>query len=122
MGRIVLINFGEDKNKLATIVDVVDHNRVLVDGPTTDVARQVISIKRLTLTKFLVDCPRGARSKTVRKVMETSGVVAKFQASGAGQKIAKAAIRRNLTDFDRHKVMLGKMKVRPRQAPTSSSL
>jgi large subunit ribosomal protein L14e len=93
-------------------VEIVDHNRVIVDGPTTDVKRQVISIKRLSLTKFVVEgLPRGARTPTVRKYVEKSGLVAKFQESAAGQKIAKAAIRRNLTDFDRHKVMLLQKKV-----------
>ena len=84
---------------------------MLIDGPTTQVPRQIISIKRLTLTKMVAELPRGARSKTVRKVMEKESVVAKFQESTAGKKIAKAAIRRNLTDFDRHNVMLNKMKV-----------
>lgn len=84
----------------------------MIDGPTTGVERQVISLKRLTLTKFVVEMlPRGARSKTVRKSVDASGVISKFQESVAGQKIAKAAIRNNLTDFERHKVMLHKKKV-----------
>lgn len=93
-------------------MEIVDHNRAIIDGPTTGVKRQVISLKRLSLTKFVVeDLPRGARSPTVRKYVEKSGLIAKFQESAAGQKIAKAAIRRNLTDFDRHKVMILKKKV-----------
>ena len=34
IGRVVLINYGEDAGKLGTIVDVVDNGRALVDGPT----------------------------------------------------------------------------------------
>lgn len=95
---------------MAVIVDIVDHNRVLVDGPA--IKRQVISLKRLSLTKFVVETlTRGARTPTVRKHVESSGVVAKFEESAAGQKISKAAIRRNLTDFERHKVMILKKKV-----------
>lgn len=85
---------------------------MLIDGPTTGVKRQVISLKRINLTKFVVETlPRGARTAVVRKHLESSGVVAKFEASAAGQKVAKAAIRRNLNDFDLHKVMLLKKKV-----------
>lgn len=90
--------------------------------------RQVISLKRLTLTKFVVETlPRGARSPVVRKHVESSGVVGKFQATSAGQKIAKAITRRRLTDFERHKVMILQKKVccacRPaRVSPSSSSL
>lgn len=108
----MLINYGEDKDKLAVIAEIVDHNRAIIDGPTTGVKRQVISLKRLTLTKYVVDAlPRGARTSTVRKCVEASGVIAKFQETAAGQKIAKTAIRRNLNDFERHKVMLLKKKV-----------
>ena len=34
VGRVALINYGPDNNKLCTIIDVVDQTRVLVDGPT----------------------------------------------------------------------------------------
>lgn len=55
--------------------------------------------------------PRGARTKTVTKAVESSGAVAKFQESAAGQKLAKAAIRLTLTDFDRFKVAVAKKTV-----------
>jgi large subunit ribosomal protein L14e len=63
----------------------------------------------VTLTKFVVEkLPRGARTPAVRKYVEASGLVAAFQATAAGQKISKMAIRRTLSDFGRHKVMLNK--------------
>jgi len=112
VGRLVLINYGEEKGKLAVIVDILDHNRVLVEGSKdSQVKRQVISLRRVTLTKFVVEnMPRGARSATAQKYLLASEVEAKFAASAAGQKLAKTAIRRNLTDFDRHKVMLAMTK------------
>ena len=33
IGRVAVISYGPDSGKLCTIVDVIDHNRVLVDGP-----------------------------------------------------------------------------------------
>lgn len=34
VGRVVLINYGPDAGKIATIIDVVDENKALVDGPS----------------------------------------------------------------------------------------
>ena len=54
LGRVCLINYGEEAGKLATIVDVIDNNRVLVDGPETGVKRQQINLKRIQLTDIKI--------------------------------------------------------------------
>ncbi|POG75813.1 ribosomal protein L14-domain-containing protein, partial [Rhizophagus irregularis DAOM 181602=DAOM 197198] len=84
VGRLVLINSGEYAGKLAIIVEIIDHNRViprfikgtsefifvksiiqfvvnltlnlqaLIDGPTTGVARHAYTFRRMTLTDFVV--------------------------------------------------------------------
>ncbi len=46
VGRVALINYGPDEGKLAVIIDIVDQNKCLVDGPSSGVARQVIPYKR----------------------------------------------------------------------------
>ena len=84
---------------------------MIVEGPITNVKRQVLSLRRLNLTKFVIDLPRGARTKTVKKYFESSEVVKKWLETGVAKKIAKRAIRRSLSDFDRHKVMCAQKKV-----------
>ena len=42
VGRVVYLNFGPCSGKLAVVVDLIDENRILVDGPTTGVDRQVV--------------------------------------------------------------------------------
>lgn len=42
IGRIAFCADGPEKGKIAAIVNVIDQNRVLLDGPTTGVKRQVI--------------------------------------------------------------------------------
>ncbi len=106
-----MVNFGEFANRIAVIVEIIDHNRVIIDGPTSNVPRQVISIRRIELTKMNVSLPRAARTGTVKKVMEKEEVAKKFAASEAGQKIAKKAARANLCDFGRHKLMVAQKKV-----------
>ena len=54
LGRVCLINYGEEAGKLCTIVDVIDNNRVLVDGPDTGVKRQPINLKRIQLTDIKI--------------------------------------------------------------------
>ena len=65
VGRVVLIQYGEEAGKLATITNVIDNNRVLVDGPKplTGVARQEINIKRIMLTDIKVACKLNASQK-----------------------------------------------------------
>ena len=67
IGRVVLISYGPDAGKLATIVDVIDANRVLLDGPEklTGVHRHEINIKRITLTDYKVAAKHNATHKCV---------------------------------------------------------
>merc|ERR1719444_416359 len=68
VGRVVLINYGPDAGKLATIVDIIDQNKCLVDGPAdiTGVSRKVVSFRRIQLTDLTVKISRNARSKTLK--------------------------------------------------------
>merc|ERR1712151_1457728 len=54
VGRVVYINYGPCRGKIAVVVDIVDENRILVDGPTTGVDRQVMPSKRIALTKLRI--------------------------------------------------------------------
>ena len=53
---MVLISYGPEAGKLATIIDIVDQNKCLVEGPeeTTGVARQVVSFRHVALTDLTV--------------------------------------------------------------------
>ena len=61
LGRVVYINFGEHSGKLAVVVDIINGKRVIVDGPTSDVPRHVISNLRFALTRFRI--PNVAKSE-----------------------------------------------------------
>ena len=65
IGRVGLISYGPDTGKLCTIVNVIDHNRVLVDGPETltGVRRHELNLKRLMLTDLKVDMKLNATQK-----------------------------------------------------------
>ncbi|ORZ39709.1 ribosomal protein L14-domain-containing protein [Catenaria anguillulae PL171] len=111
VGRVILVTFGPDAGKLAVIVDIVDHNRVLVDGPTTGVKRQVLTFKRLSLTSIVLEkVPRAIGTGALKKKIEAQDVEGKWAATARAQKLATRATRAHLTDFDRFKVYLLKKK------------
>jgi len=113
IGRVCLITYGEESNKLCTVIDVVDTNRVLVDGPApiTGVTRRAINIKRLALTDFKVAVKRNAREKALKEAWEEAGVLAKWEASNWNKKITNKAKRAATTDFDRFVVRSLKRKI-----------
>ena len=74
IGRIAVLGQGPDAGKIAAIVNVIDQNRVLIDGPTSGVSRQEYPLKQLELTPIRVKFAFNARSKVVRKEMEANKV------------------------------------------------
>jgi len=108
VGRVVLINYGPDAGKLATVIDIVDQNKCLIDGPETGVTRQVIPFKRIALTDFTVPIQRSARQKTIIKAWKEADVMAKWEATSWAKKLAARKKRADLNDFDRFKVMVAK--------------
>jgi large subunit ribosomal protein L14e len=106
---VALVNYGPYLNKLVAIVDLVDQNRVLVEGPGAK--RQIMNVKRLALTTIKIDdLPRGAPSSEVSAKFEAAHVEKVFAASSWGKKLERKSKRVALGDFDRFKVMVVKMK------------
>lgn len=112
LGRVVYINYGALSGKIAIVVDIVNENKVVIDGPTLNVCRQVISTKRLTLTKFCLgeykmSCTRG----DLKKMIESFDLLKRFSSCGIGKRLAQQERRRNLTDFERFKVLVLRRKL-----------
>ncbi|XGW22695.1 hypothetical protein V3C99_005142 [Haemonchus contortus] len=108
IGRVVFIAKGKDAGKIATIVDVVDGNRVLIDGPSTGVIRCVRNLKDLQLTKFVVNVRVGQRTKKVKEAFDGAKVDQLFKQTTWAKKMAQKKIRAKLTDFERFKLMKAK--------------
>jgi large subunit ribosomal protein L14e len=111
VGRVALINYGDDRGKLCTIIDIVDSKRVLVDGPQsiTGVHRQVISLKRLSLTDLVVSrLPRNSTNKNLVKAWNEQNIESAWKNSSWARKLANKQTRANLNDFSRFKVMVAK--------------
>jgi large subunit ribosomal protein L14e len=125
VGRVGLINYGPDEGKLCTILDVIDQNRVLVDGPSTltGVQRQVLTLKRISLTdlKVPLDGP-SPRLHYLTKKFREADILAKWNKSAWAKKRAARTAKANLTDFERFKLYRYKHKVRCILLPSFLSL
>ncbi|KAJ5242170.1 uncharacterized protein N7469_000497 [Penicillium citrinum] len=110
VGRLVLIRRGPFAGKLAAIVEIVDHRRVLVDGPSGEeqkiVPRHVLPLAHATLTPFTIpQLPRAAGTGPVKKLWAKNEIDGKWAKSSFAQKTDRSERRKNLTDFERFKVL-----------------
>merc|ERR1719198_2187772 len=107
-GRVALVNYGPEEGKLVVIIDVIDHNRCVVYGPTSGVPRQVLTYKRLSLTDIKIELGRGARAKTADAAWTSADVEGKWAATSWGKKLAARKAKRAAGDFDRFQSMVAK--------------
>ncbi|XP_047595774.1 60S ribosomal protein L14 [Lutra lutra] len=108
VGRVAYVSFGPHAGKLVAIVDVIDQNRALVDGPCTQVRRQAMPFKCMQLTDFILKFPHSARQKYVRQAWEKADINTKWAATRWAKKIEARERKAKMTDFDRYKVMKAK--------------
>jgi len=108
IGRVVLINHGDDNGKLATIIDIIDQNRALVDGPVevTGVNRQQINFKSLALTPLQVKIGRNPRPSTLSAALQKAKVLEQWKTSTWAKRLQQQKIRANMTDLDRFRGMI----------------
>ncbi|XP_050702034.1 60S ribosomal protein L14-like isoform X2 [Eriocheir sinensis] len=104
IGRVIYLNEGPYRGKLAVIVDIIDCNKALIDGPCTGVPRQAFKFSEMLLTKYLLKINRSQRSKILRGVWEEAKIDEKFAESRWNKNLEKDVVRSNMTDFDRYKL------------------
>ncbi|KAF9192165.1 GTP-binding protein of the rab [Haplosporangium sp. Z 767] len=104
VGRVVMVNYGPDAGKLAVIVDIIDHNRALIEGPTTGIPRSAHAFRRLTLTPLVVKVPRNAGQAVLKAAIEKQDLAGSWAKTSWAKKIASRAQRASNTDFDRFKL------------------
>ncbi|XP_040179536.1 60S ribosomal protein L14 [Rana temporaria] len=108
IGRVAYLSFGPHAGKLVAIVDIIDQNRALIDGPCSGVRRQAMPFKCMQLTDFVLKFPHSARQKYVRKAWEKEKIEEKWTATNWAKRIDARDRKAKMTDFDRYKVMKAK--------------
>lgn len=82
----------------------------MIDGPSSDsklaTPKQSFPLSDALLTPLVIaKLPRGARSGTVKKAWSKAGIDAKWHEGSWAKKKLQNERRKNLSDFDRFKVM-----------------
>lgn len=96
IGRVALVNFGDNAGKLVTIVDVIDQNRALIDGTPSGVPRQAIQFKRLRLTKYRLPIAHSTSSRVVQREWKKADIDSQF----ATTTLSKQLKQRELVSFN----------------------
>jgi large subunit ribosomal protein L14e len=112
VGRVCLVTYGPDFGKLCVILEIIDQNRALVDGPSTvtGVLRQQMNFKRLSLTNIKIKIHRSARLKQLTKAFNDAKVLEQWSKNSYAKKLENQKKRDSLNDFDRFKVMLARQR------------
>lgn len=105
IGRIVFINFGPSNGKLAIIIEILDKNRCMIDGPS---GRQVINIKRIKPTKIKIKIGRSVHSREVHKILQSQNIIKYWENSRWAKKEKNNQKKKKFSDFELFKYMLGK--------------
>ena len=111
LGRVAYVHFGALRGQVVVILDILNENRVLIENPTSGVERQIIPVKRLSLTKFRVPIVRAPKTATLRAAIEKFDLKGKWEKSTTAQRIALKARRAKLTDFERFRAMVLKRRI-----------
>jgi len=103
-----MINHGPDNGKIATIIDIVDQNRALVDGPhnMTGVDRHQVNFKSLALTPLTVPIARNPRPALLAALLKKEDILNKWSTSNWARKLTMKRIRSSMTDMDRFRSMI----------------
>ncbi|KAK4008129.1 60S ribosomal protein L14 [Daphnia magna] len=107
-GRVVYIAKGPDAGKVAAIIDIIDQNRALLDGPCTNVPRQARRFTELHLTSLVTKVTRGCSERALKVAWEADKITEKWLATSWARRIEKRTKRFSLNDLERFKLAKAK--------------
>ena len=105
IGKVVFIVYGPSSEKIGVIIDILDKKRCLIDGPC---GRQIINIKRIELTTLRLDLKNKSTSKDIKQKFVQNNVLKNWCHTSKGKNLLKKISKRNLSNFDHFKFMIGK--------------
>jgi large subunit ribosomal protein L14e len=82
-----------------------------VEGPTSGVRRQELSLNRVQLTEWVLPITRAIKKAALKKAVGDFDLEKKWKESSWGKKLQRRARRTQLTDFDRFKVKVLRQRV-----------
>jgi len=104
VGRVVHVTSGPRAGGLGCIVDIIDANRFLVDGPK--MPRCEIKLKDMFLTRIVLKIEKALSHVSLLAAWKKFLVDERYQRTDHAQRLAKKEKRAACTDFEFFKVRL----------------
>ncbi len=108
VGRAATPNAGVNKGKLVVIVDILDANRVLVEG--VNIPRQIACTGDIQLVAAVAAITRDSTTEEVVKAINSTELQTALLNTASVKIAQKQQKRQSLNDFDRVKVQILKKK------------
>jgi len=109
IGRVALITHGPQRGRIAAIVNIIDQNRALIDGPLTGVKRRSAMFKTLRMTKLkLPNIQFNAPTKQIVTEWKKNKIQTQWHSTKMYQQIKSMRLKRKMTDYDRFKLYKAK--------------
>merc|ERR1711976_772210 len=107
IGRVC---YDQKAKSLCVIANVMDQNKVLVVSPNKNqfATRYIVGLRGLTLTDMSLKLHHSARNSIILRKWSESDIEKQWADSSEGKKIAAAAKRHSMTDFDKFLVKQAK--------------
>ncbi|VDO93213.1 unnamed protein product [Soboliphyme baturini] len=106
IGRVCIITDGPQKGKLVAIVNIIDANRALCQGP--GVPRGAFKFRNLRLTKFLLNIHHLISPKKLMAIWKAEKINEKFAETTFAKKRKMFELRSKLSDYERYKLRKAK--------------
>ena len=102
LGRYVTFLNGPNTNKTGVVLEIVDSNRVLVEGAKGQAPRHIARITDTVVTPVKVDgVRRNEKQKKLFAAIAAQGTEAEYAETNISKRISATAARAGATDFDR---------------------
>jgi len=108
IGRIAMITHGPQRGRIAAIVNIVDQNRALIDGPLTGVKRRSAMFKTLRMTKLKINIQHNAPTDHIVAAWKADKIQSQWHQTRMYKEIRAMRVKRKMTDFDRFKLYKAK--------------
>merc|ERR1719374_116055 len=102
LGRVVHITTGPAANNVGAIVDIIDANRLLVDGPT--MKRQEVKLRDTFLTKIMLNIKDTPSQDKLRAMWAEKLIDERYKRTEHAKRLEKMRRRAACTDFEYFKV------------------
>lgn len=106
IGRACFVNEAPYVGALAVVVDIIDVTEVIVQGVKGSLPKRVVNVNHIELLPQTLSVARNAAAAEVDAAAEAEGLATKWEKTAAFKKMERRRLRRQMSDFDRHKAVL----------------